>query len=66
MEEEKKQTELQKLRNEIGRNLTHLSDRKILEICDDYGISYDPSSIIQLRVFMLLVSAESIILELKK
>lgn len=54
METNQTQTPIQKIREEIGSNLRHLPDWKIIELCDDYGITFDGVDANKLRIFMLL------------
>lgn len=61
-EEEIPLTPLQKLRNELSGELRHLPDYKIIELCQDYGITYDMADVNTLRIYMLLCAAEQRIL----
>lgn len=65
MEEEEKKSKLQLLRSELSGRLRHLPDYKIIELCQDYGISYDLPDSNTLRILMLLCSAEEMILSMK-
>lgn len=62
MEEEKELTKRQLLRQELSTKLQHLPDYKIIELCQDYGITYDLVDANTLRIFMLLCAAEQLIL----
>ena len=59
-EEKEPLTPLQELRNELSGKLRHLPDYKIIELCADYGITYDLADVNTLRLFMLLCAAEEL------
>lgn len=66
MEETEPLSPLQELRQELSASLRHLPDYKIIQLCQDYGITYEIADANTLRIFMLLCSAEEKILSLKK
>ena len=66
MEETNEKTPIQELRSELSQKLKHLPDYKIIELCQDYGITYEVADANTLRIFMLLCAAEEKILCLKK
>jgi hypothetical protein len=55
-------THLQKLRNELSGSLKHLPDYQIIQLCQDYGITYDMPDANSIRILMLLSAAEQLIL----
>lgn len=65
MEETTPLTPLQQLRQDLAGKLRHLPDYKIIQLCQDYGISYEIADANTLRIFMLLCAAEDMILSMK-
>jgi len=66
MEENEPLTPLQELRQELSGQLRHLPEYKIIELCQDYGITYEIADANTLRIFMLLCAAEEKLLSLKQ
>lgn len=62
MEDPQELTPTQKLRQELSGRLRHLPDYKIIQLCQDYGITYEIADANTLRIFMLLCAAEGLIL----
>lgn len=65
MEDNTPLTPLQELRQQLSGKLKHLPDYKVIQLCQDYGITYEIADANTLLIFMLLCSAEEMILSMK-
>jgi hypothetical protein len=59
MDSTEEKTPLQQLRADLAKSCPNLPDYRIIELCQDYGISYEVPDVNSYRLITLLAAAEN-------